>query len=404
MVKHPGLIQTSEEIAALALRLRATDIIAVDTEFIRESTFYPQLEIIQVATAEESWLIDAQAFRTAVQSGDRSGLQPFFDVLEDPKILKVLHAAQGDQECFSTAYGLVARPTIDTATAASLAGYGDSPGLATLIKQVMGIEIKKGQARTRWEVRPLSAHQMEYAHVDVEHLVELARKLMEELEKRGRKEWALELSAKWEDQALYNPTPESITERILPPHRVRNVKDYMVLLELVRWRENRVRRLNVPRRWIADDGVLLDLARAKPRELGALGAFRGISKGEIAKSGADILESIRVGLEAEPIELEKAKSGGGSANFEESRAMDLLKVYLGILADRERIVARYVVPTELLLPLLRSRAQTPDDLVQAGILTPIAARMIGAELVAFIKGECALSLDGRGRVQLKSKS
>src|SRR5215218_5196202 len=129
MAAHPDLISTADKIAELAGKLKGRDIIAFDTEFIRESTFYPTVEIIQVATDDESWLVDAQAFRARRGNPDPGALKPLLDVFEDKRILKVVHAAQGDQECLYTAFGVVATPSIDTAVAASLCGYGEGIGL-----------------------------------------------------------------------------------------------------------------------------------------------------------------------------------------------------------------------------------------------------------------------------------
>ena len=158
MVIHPELVKSADQVLEVAEKLSRCDVIAFDTEFIRESTFFPIVEIIQVATDEESWLIDAQAFkkgyRPGAQGGFNSDLQPLLDVFTNPSILKILHAAQGDQECLYTSFGVTASPTLDTAVAASLCGMGDGIGLSKLVKSVMGVELKKGHARTNWSVRP----------------------------------------------------------------------------------------------------------------------------------------------------------------------------------------------------------------------------------------------------------
>ena len=131
MKAHSELLSTAEDIRQLAEKLQGAPIIAFDTEFIRESTFFPVIEILQIATDSESWLVDARAFKSR---GDLEGIRPLLDLLGDPKILKVVHAAQGDQECLYTSFGVVASPTIDTAIAASVCGYGDGIGLGNLLK------------------------------------------------------------------------------------------------------------------------------------------------------------------------------------------------------------------------------------------------------------------------------
>ncbi|MBS1960882.1 MAG: HRDC domain-containing protein [Bdellovibrionales bacterium] len=382
-------LKTPAEIVDLAKALREHTIISFDTEFIRENTFYPSVELIQVATRNQSWLVDAQAFR----GKNVEGLRPLLDVFEDPKILKILHAAQGDQECLYTSYKVVAKPSFDTAVGAALCGYGDGIGLGNLLKALLNVNLKKGHARTNWAARPLPDQLLEYAHADVEFLVEAGEKLLAKLDETGRRQWALDLSAKWEDEKLYQPDPEGLTHKLAKSGRM-DAKTYSTLLELMKWREERVRQLNLPRRWVADDQVLLDLANVKPKDLQHLSAFRGLNKGEMKSSGEKILEAIRVGAEA------KAGKGPESARIEhptgdESQTLDLMKTYLGILADRERIAMKHLLTMNQLLPILREKAGGPEEWVAKKLLSAEAARLVGGELHALLQGKRALSIDGR---------
>jgi ribonuclease D len=390
MTSHPEPLTEAAQIRELAERLRAADIIAFDTEFIRESTFFPVVEIIQVATDQESWLVDAQAFRPRTR--EAQNLRPLLDVFEDRKILKIIHAAQGDQECIYTSYGAVATPSLDTAVAASLCGYGDGVGLGNLLKAALGVQIKKGHARTNWSVRPLPAQLIEYAHADVAHLVALGRQLLQELDVLGRREWALQASAKWEDKALYEPDPEGIALKLSKSGRF-DRRDYAALLELVRWREERVRQLNVPRRWVADDNVLTDLAHVKPKDLAHLSAFRGLNKGELRNSGEAILAALRRAADSHEVTLPKGPRPD-IPTAAESQVLELLRCYVGILADRHRIALKHLVTASQLLPLLRSKATRPEDLAAEGLLDEGAARLIGAEVLAVLQGKRALSIEG----------
>jgi len=381
-------LKTPAEIVELAKALSAHSIISFDTEFIRENTFYPSVELIQVATHGQSWLVDAQAFR----GKNAEGLRPLLDVFENPKILKILHAAQGDQECLYTSYKVVAKPSFDTAVGAALCGFGDGIGLGNLLKALLGVNLKKGHARTNWAARPLPAQLIEYAHADVEFLVEAAEKLLAKLDESGRRKWALELSAKWEDPALYQPDPEGLTHKLAKSGRM-DAKTFSTLLELMRWREERVRQLNLPRRWVADDQVLLDLANVKPKDLEHLSAFRGLNKGEMKASGEKILEAIRKGQEAKEKGPEAVRTEHPTGD--ESQTLDLMKTYLGILADRERIAMKHLLTMNQLLPLLRDKSSTPDEWVAKKLLSAEAARLVGGELHALLQGKRALSIDGR---------
>ncbi|MBC7693595.1 MAG: HRDC domain-containing protein [Methylotenera sp.] len=373
----------------MSAKLREHDIIAFDTEFIRETTFYPCVEIIQIATDEESWLVDAQAFK---DPKTLENLRPLLDIFEDRSILKIVHASQGDQECLYTTFGVVAVNTLDTAVAASLCGYGDSIGLGNLLKAALGVTIKKGHARTNWSVRPLPPQLLEYAHVDVEYLVATARKLIGELEKLGRKEWALEVSAKWEVVSLYQPDPVGMAQKLARGGRL-DQRGYAALLELMKWREERVRQVNLPRRWVADDNILMDLAHVRPKDIAHLGTFRGINKGELSKSGEAILAALHRANDAKDVVLPKLPRPE-IPNASEAQALELLRCYVGILADRHQIAAKHLMTAAQLLPLMRSKIEHPSDLVARGVLSEGSSRLIGDEVIAMLKGKRALSVEG----------
>jgi ribonuclease D len=395
---HDQPLHLPEQISALAAELARESIIAFDTEFIRESTFYPVVEVIQVATAKKSWLVDAQAFRGSAEK--KKGLEPLLEIFRNKSILKIVHAAQGDQECLFTAFGTIATPSLDTAVAASFCGYGDGVGLGNLLKSLLGVNLKKGHARTNWGVRPLPAQLLEYAHLDVIHLVEAGEKLLTELDKLGRRAWAMELTARFEDSSLYEPEPDLLTAKLARGGKV-DAKGFAVLRELMRWREGRVRQLNLPRRWVADDQVLMDLAQVRPKDAAHLGAFRGLGKGEIKHSSEQILAAIRLGLEqASQVEMPE-RNRSEIPSDDEKRVIDLLQCYVGILADQHQIAVKHVATSGQLLPLLRARERTVEEWVTEGLLSEGAARLMGPEIRDFLMGRRALSVSGR-RVKVVS--
>jgi ribonuclease D len=389
MKKHPHLIQQADELAQIAAQLSSETMIAVDTEFIRESTFFPGIQLLQVATDTESWLFDAYFFKQK----DPAGIRPLLDIFENPNILKIFHAAQGDQECLYTNFQAIASPSLDTAVAASLCGYGDSIGLASLLQKTLAVHLNKGHARTDWSLRPLPEQLLDYAHADVVYLVKLASCLLNELDQLGRKLWALRLSGLSENPRLYQMDVEGITQRLLASKKHKE-QLYPVLFELVHWREHRVRALDVPRKWIAEDRVLLDLAESRPQTLRHLEAFRGLKKGELKKSGEHILQAIQKGLQSSlPVEL--SRSQVTSPTPEESKMMDLLRYYMGFLAEKHQIAAKHLFQAPSLLSLIRSDIQKEEELVELGILTADAARLVGKELMAMLRGEVALGIGGR---------
>lgn len=381
------LITTPEGAGAVADQIRNTPYLAFDTEFIRESTFFPILEILQIATRDGAWLIDAQAFRRRPE-----GLKPILDILLDPATLKIAHSAGGDQECLISAFGIAASPLFDTSIGASLCGYGDGIGLGNLLKLKSKVNIQKGHARTNWGARPLQEQLLQYAIEDVKHLVDLGVGLLEDLETLGRKEWALALSAKLTDVSAFYPSPEELASRLVKAGRIEKKKQG-VLLELMKWREGRVRELNIPRRWLADDSVLIDLTHVMPKDMEHLSAFRGLSKGEIQKQGKHLLDAIRVGLEKKDFQLPKAAFNESSASPEESRALELLRCFTSLLCDRQKIALKHVASASQLLVVLRTHAPNLDALRASGVLSAPACDLVGRELVEFMQGRLALSVE-----------
>lgn len=229
---------------------------------------------------------------------------------------------------------------------------------------------------------------MEYAHSDVVYLVELGQKLLKHLEELGRKTWAFELSAKWENKALYQTDVEGLTQKLARGGRL-DRKTLTALHGLVQWREERVRQLNLPRRWVADDHVLIDLAQVRPKDLEHLSSFRGLNKGELKNSGEAILKAISAGNEEEGLVTAKP-SKPPIPTQDESQVLELLACFINILADKHKIAAKHLLATAKLLPLLRSRIKVPEELIHEGILSEESAQLIGNEMIEMLNGKRAL--------------
>ncbi|MBI3544647.1 MAG: HRDC domain-containing protein [Deltaproteobacteria bacterium] len=389
---HPKLLTTAEEVTSLASELVKHDMIALDTEFLRESTFFPVVALIQIATDEESWLVDPLALSP-------EALKPLLDVFENPKILKVLHAAQADQECLYTSYGFVAKPSLDTACAASLCGYGDNIGLAKLLKEGLGVQLQKGHARTDWTIRPIQEQLLRYAHLDVQYLLPLARKLLEHLEKHDRRGWALELSARLENKKLYEPNPEGLAHKLSKSGKL-DRRGLATLIELIRWREQRVRSLDVPRRRVADDDVLVALANVRPKDMQHLSAFRGLNSGELKRSGEAILAAIRTAAQIPEKDLPIVPTAE-LPEPHEARVIELVQCFVKLLSDELEISPRHLITGDDILPMLRKKLATVEALVAADVMTAGAAKLIGEELLAIMSGKRGLSVKN-GRVCVSS--
>jgi ribonuclease D len=382
---HEQLIQTPRELAKLAESLAGQSVIAFDTEFLRERTFFPQLGLLQVADRQQSWLVDPLAL-------PKDDLQPLLDIFTEPKILKVAHAVEQDQECLYHGYGIVATPVLDTAVAAALTGYGDQVGLSTLLRRLLNIRLAKGHTRTDWLKRPLPASMAAYALADVAHLVEAAEALLADLDSRGRREWAMKLSEELGSPARYSPDPDEIARQLALSRRL-DAQEYTVLREVVRWREERVRKADVPRRWLAEDQLLVKLASARPTTPDELSNFRGLGS-RMRDFGADgLLKAIRRGMAVAP-EKRVHPPRRTEPDSEESPALAVLKCFVGLLAGEQQVPVRYLIDSDAYVRLLRGRFRSVSELRKSGLLSPHAVDLLGDEIIAFLEGKRGLKLTG----------
>ncbi len=389
---HFDLVDRPETLKALAEKLAAQDIIAFDTEFIRESTYLPKLALIQVATREESWLVDPLALRP-------ESTAPLLEVLQDPKILKVLHSAHGDQECLFHSYGITASPTLDTFEASSLLGLGESVSLRDLIRMELGLNVGKSHARTDWLKRPIGEELKKYAISDVQYLVEIGDRLLGRLEKLGRKEWAFELSAYYENSRLYSDNSAEIAEKLAKSGRI-SARSFAILRELVAWREQRARALNIPRRRIADDETLFHIANARPTSVDQLSKFRGLNSGEIQRQGKNIIDKIKFHLD-KPSEELPAVPQASIPSAVQARVVDLLGAYLRVLSERYEIAARHLFTTSELRKIVLDNMSDPKQWVEKGLCSPRVSELIGEEMRAMLQGKRALSIEN-GKIKIES--
>jgi len=388
--RQEGLIQDAAGIAQLAGDLAGSGMVAFDTEFIRERTFFPQLGLLQVANLERAWLVDP----LALSAGD---LEPLLKILTNPKVLKIGHAVEQDQECLYSTYKTVASPVLDTAIAAALTGRGDQIGLAALMQKVLGRRLPKGHTRTDWLKRPLPAMMSKYALADVEHLVAAAEILLEDLDRRDRREWALKLSAEFGRAERYEPDPAALAERLAAGRRLSSA-EYSVLRELVLWREERVRRLNLPRRWVADDPLLVKLAHAQPASEEELSHFRGLGAKTLQTGSGDILKAVKRGLASQP-KQQPEHNGRPRSDRDDAPALAVLKCFLNVLAHAHDVPVRFLVDPDNLPALLHGRFENVRDLRESRVLKKAAVDLFGEELLAVLNGERALRMtDGRAEI------
>lgn len=326
------ILKTTDSLEKFCAKAASAPFLVVDTEFMRERTFFSQLCLIQVATPDDEAIIDPLA--------DNIDLTSFLTLMMDTNIVKVMHAARQDMEIFYKLCGGVPTPLFDSQLAGMALGYGESVGYMALVKGRLGIQLDKGARFTDWSRRPLSEKQLSYALGDVTHLRDMYPSMVEELKQNGRTEWVEEETQNMLDPHLYSFDPERAWMR-MKPRQFR--RDYLSVLKAVAaWREREAINKDIPRnRVIKDDGIY-DIAQRKPKTLKDLGALRGVPNGFERRKNSDrlikaILDAIKNAENYAPvIEMKKQKPPNIGP------AVDMLKTLLRLRTEYEGIAPRLV--------------------------------------------------------------
>lgn len=332
----PSVITTTNELKAACARLRGGDFVTVDTEFLRERTYWPELCVVQLGGDSEVVVIDALA--------PALDLSPLGCLLADRSLLKVFHAARQDIEIFIIRFGRVPTPLFDTQVAAMVAGFGDQVGYEALVHALTGGSIEKAHRFSDWSVRPLSSAQIAYAAADVTWLREVYQKLKARLENEARLPWVAEELATLADPTTYRIDPELMWQRLRS--RSSNRRYLGMLRALAAWREREAQRVNIPRQRVLRDEVLLELAAAMPMNTQALGRTRGLSKGFVAgPMGGSLLAAIAQAKDLPPQALPEAPAH--QAGPRPSPALvSLLKVLLAAKCEQHHVAARLVASAD----------------------------------------------------------
>ncbi len=375
-----NLITTTADLAAACERMSRHTFVTVDTEFLRETTYYPLLCVAQMATSDEAVVIDALA-----QDLD---LAPFFELMANEGVLKVFHAARQDIEIVWHQAKLVPHPIFDTQVAAMVLGYGDSISYDQLVQRITGDVIDKSNRFTDWSRRPLSAAQVNYATSDVTHLREVFLSLSADLQRRGRSEWVGEEMEVLSSPETYRADPESAWERLKT--RVRKPKELSVLMEVAAWREREAQSRDVPRGRVLKDEAIGDIATHAPTTTERLASLRSLPRGfERSKWGAEIIEAVKRGLARNPAELPRLDKPRQGVNG--SATLELLKVLLRMTSEQHGVAAKVIATVEDLERIAL------DDRADVPALHGWRREMFGEQAIALKRGRLALAVD-RGRV------
>lgn len=327
-------MQIITDSAALLAFCKATakhPYMTIDTEFIRERTYFPQLCLIQVAHAEDAAIIDPM-------SKDLD-LSPLFALLQNPKIVKVFHAARQDIEIFYHLSGAMPVPIFDTQIAASVCGHGESASYESLVNAIVGTTIDKSSRYSDWAARPLSETQLSYALSDVTHLRSIYEKLKSEVESAGRSSWIAEEFAQLTNTALYDIDPQTAYKRIkagsLKPRHL------VVLRALAAWREETARTSNVPRGRIVKDEVMVELALISPKNEAELTRIRNINAGLAKKHIKSILNCVETALAVPQTEWPQVNRGRKQPEGTPT-VVSMLQLLLKVQADQHNIAGSMI--------------------------------------------------------------
>lgn len=368
-------IDQLSDLARFCAEARDKPWITVDTEFVRERTYYPQLCLIQIGTAERTACIDPLAL---------PDLAPLLELIYDRSIIKVLHASSQDLEIFAHLEGRIPGPLFDTQLAAPLVGLPEQMGYANFVRERLGVSLDKAHSRTDWSRRPLSDEQLRYAADDVRYLSDLYPNFMAQLKEMGRLQWLTPEFEALENIDRYRQVPDQAWLRIRGLEKLRP-RSLGVLQTLACWREQLAQEKNLPRNWVIKDEVLVDIARITPAASNELSRIRGLPEKSLSRYGEQIMQLVREGLAGEVKPLPDWKRKGKKPTVQEEVLTDLLQAGLRQLAAHYSINSTVLANRKQLSALAHGEQDIP-------LLKGWRREMAGLELLAIRNGERIISV------------
>lgn len=374
------MITTTPALAAFCARLATGDHVTVDTEFLRETTYWPILCLIQMAGPEEAAIIDPMA--------EGLDLKPFFELMADTSVIKVFHAARQDIEIMVNRGDLVPHPIFDTQVAAMVCGFGESISYDQLVSRISGAHIDKSSRFTDWSHRPLSDKQLDYALADVTHLRDVYQELKSRLEAEGRSDWLKDEMAILESRDTYEMHPDDAWKRL--KMRLKKPSELCILQHVAAWREREARTRNVPRGRVIKDDAIYEIAQQQPKDAEALARLRTIPRGwERSQQGATLVELVNQALETPKEDMprlprQKQAPEGAQA------AVELLRVLLKLTVEKENVAAK-IIATADDLETIAAEGEKAD----VAALKGWRRELFGEKALKLIRGELALRFADR---------
>ncbi|MBK1623555.1 ribonuclease D [Afifella marina] len=376
------VITESEQLAEICRRFSASPFVSIDTEFIRETTFWARLCLIQMADPEVAVIVDPLA--------EGLDLAPFFELMRNEKVTKVFHAARQDVEIFVKLDGAVPQPLFDTQLAAMVCGYGDQISYDQLVYRVTGVRIDKSSRFTDWQRRPLSQKQLDYAVSDVTHLCDVYRFLKANLEEQKRSDWVAEELAVLNDVETYRTHPENAWKRL--KMRVRKPRQLAVMQKVAAWREKEAQSRDVPRQRVLKDEAIYEIALQQPRNAEQMARLRALPRGfERSHSAQALIAAVEEALAVPDDELPSIPKPRPAPEHASASA-ELLKVLLKMVSEEHGVASRLVATVDELEKI------AADDHADVPAMKGWRRQLFGERALALKRGEMALLL-GNGRVR-----
>ena len=379
------MITTTDELAAVCERLARSEFITVDTEFMRETTYWPRLCVVQIAGPDEAAIIDTVA--------PDLDLEPFYKLMGNEQVMKVFHAARQDIEIIFHQGGLIPHPIFDTQVAAMVCGFGDSISYDQLVQRLTGARIDKSSRFTDWARRPLSERQTEYALADVTHLRDVYQALSTRLEEQGRADWVREEMGVLTSPSTYQLEPVEAWRRL--KLRVRKPPELAVLQEIAAWREREAQSRDVPRNRVIKDDAIYEIASQHPTTPAALGQLRTIPRGfERSRAAEDIIAAVRRALDIPKDQMPRIPKQRPASNGS-GAAVDLLKVLLKMISESHGVASKIIATVDEL------EAIAGDDNADVPALHGWRRELFGETALKLKHGKMSLAVEANHVVAIE---
>ena len=377
-----ALITTDEDLVAFCEQIGKCDVIAVDTEFMREKTYYAKLCLIQVASPSLAACIDPFCI---------TDLGPLLEILFHGQNIKIFHSARQDLEIFYDNWQKIPAPLFDSQVAATLLGYPDQIGYANLVQNLLDIQLDKTASRTDWSQRPLSDSQISYALDDVRYLIRLYPLMQKQLDELGRLEWLDDDFNTLTNPKLYSKSPDDSWRRVSGHGKLRP-KQLVILKQLTTWREESARKRNKPRKWIISDDVLHAIVRQPPDSIEKLARVRGINNALVQKDGVEIIKQIALAKDIPESEWPAVKPLVRLTPDEDALA-DIMMTYLKYIAASQKISPSALATRKEIEKLARDEHDIP-------LLTGWRKQMAGDALIELLNGKRSLRVE-KGKIRVE---